>query len=215
MDYFISFLEGVISFLSPCILPMVPIYLSYLIGRKKEEKLKLIHNAIAFTLGFTIVFVLLGVLAGTLGMFMSKYQRAIQHIFGVIMIVFGLHYMDIFQIKLLQKGKNMQAKQPLRGFASSMFFGVFFAIGWTPCVGIFLGAALMMAASQTEMIKGVLLLLCFSLGLGIPFLLCSILLEQLNGAFTWIKNHYHIINKLAGGLLIVMGLLMIIGKWGG
>jgi len=215
MDYIIAFLEGIITFISPCLLPMLPIYISYFAGQKSERKKKTaLINSIGFVAGFTIVFTALGAFAGTVGGFLSEYRLIVNFISGIIVILFGLNFMGAIRIPLINKDHHLQLSTVNTGFFSSALFGVIFSIGWTPCIGAFLGSALMLAASSSESLKGILMLLCFSAGLGIPFIASAILLEQLKSTFLFIKKHYRLINFISGGLLVVIGLLMVTGLYG-
>ncbi len=213
MEYIMSFLEGIITFISPCLLPMLPLYLSYLAGQKEEENtnLKLIKNAIGFIIGFTLIFVMLGVFASSFGVFVKQYNRIINIVFGIIVILFGLNFMGIIKIPLINHTKKLNINIKTTGFLSSILFGIVFAIGWTPCIGTFLGSALMFAAAQAHVLKGIIMLLCFSFGLGIPFLISAILLDKLRSTIDFIKKHYTIINKISGAFLVLIGLLMITG----
>lgn len=213
MQYLISFLEGIITFISPCLLPMLPIYISYFAGGGARTTKKTLCNAAGFVLGFTLVFVAMGALAGTLGSFLTRYQTWVNILSGIIVVVFGLNYMGVFHLNLF-KGLNRTVKQGEMGFFSAMLFGVIFSVGWTPCVGAFLGSALMLASQQGHMLEGMGMLLCYSLGLGIPFLFSAVLIDKLKSAFNWIKAHYNIINKICGGALVVVGILMATGLLG-
>ena len=208
MQYLISFFEGILTFISPCLLPMLPVYLSYFAGGEQNSR-KTLTNALGFILGFTLLFTAMGALAGTVGSFLSKYQTAVNIISGLIVIFFGLNFMGIIRLNLFKGNARMQTGN--LGFFSSAVFGMVFSIGWTPCVGAFLGSALMLASQQGHVLEGTLMLLTYSLGLGIPFLLSAVLLDQLKGAFNFIKRHYTIINYICGGLLVLMGVLMATG----
>lgn len=212
MQYFISFLEGIITFISPCLLPMIPIYVSYFAGGTERNTARTVKNASGFIVGFTVVFVLLGALAGTFGKLLSEYKTFVNIITGLIVVFFGLNFLGVFKLNLSKGIKN--ARTDNLGFFSSLLFGVVFSIGWTPCVGAFLGSALMLAASQGQVLEGVVMLLLYSLGLGIPFFISAILIDKLKGAFTFIKKHYNVINKICGGLLVVVGVLMATGLFG-
>ena len=212
MQYFISFLEGIITFISPCLLPMLPIYVSFFAGEKTEQKKHhALKNAFGFVIGFTIVFVLLGAFAGTLGTILIQYKTIVNIVTGLIVIVFGLNFLGIFQIKFLNATKRADVDIQTHSFWSSILFGMIFSIGWTPCVGAFLGSALMMAAQQGSILKGVFLLLTYSMGLGIPFIISAVLIEKLKTTFTWIKQHYGIITKVSGILLVIVGISMMTG----
>lgn len=220
MQYFISFLEGIITFVSPCLLPMLPIYISYFAGGtdgggdggSAKKNRRVIKNALGFILGFTVVFVLLGALAGTFGRLLNEHQMVVNIITGLIVIFFGLHFLGVFKINIFRGSKL--ARTDNLGFFSSVLFGVVFSIGWTPCVGAFLGSALMLATSQGNVLQGVVMLLLYSLGLGIPFFVSAILIDRLKGAFAFIKKHYRIINIVSGAFLVIIGVLMATGLFG-
>ena len=213
MQYFISFLEGIITFISPCLLPMLPIYITYFAGGEERSPAKTIKNALGFVCGFTILFVAMGALAGTVGSFLKEYQTAVNIVTGLIVIFFGLYFLGVFKIKLFNGMKHSINKENL-GFFSSLLFGMVFAVGWTPCVGAFLGSALMLASQQGQTMTGVWMLLLYSLGLGIPFLASALLIDKLKGAFQFIKRNYKTINIICGVLLILVGLLMMSGLMG-
>ena len=208
MQYLISFFEGILTFISPCLLPMLPVYISYFAGGEANSK-KTFKNALGFILGFTILFTAMGALAGTLGSFLSKYQTAVNIVSGLIVVFFGRSFMGVIKLNLFRGGGRMQTGD--LGFFSSILFGMVFSVGWTPCVGAFLGSALMLASQQGHVLEGTLMLLTYSLGLGIPFLLSAVLIDQLKGAFNFIKRHYTLINRICGGLLILIGILMATG----
>ena len=213
MQYLISFLEGIITFISPCLLPMLPIYISYFAGGGERTTGKTLLSALGFVLGFTLVFVTMGALAGTLGSFLTRYQTWVNLIGGVIVIVFGLNYMGLLQLNLF-RGMNRSMTGGDLGFFSALVFGMVFSVGWTPCVGAFLGSALMLASQRGHVLEGMGMLLCYSLGLGIPFLMSAILIDKLKGAFNWIKAHYDAVNKICGALLVLVGILMATGTLG-
>lgn len=213
MQYFISFLEGIITFISPCLLPMLPIYISYFAGGGERSTKKTVINALGFVFGFALVFMALGALAGTLGSFLIKYQTVVNIVCGIIVIFFGLNYLGVLKINLFH-GMTGNVDTENMGFFSAIVFGVIFSVGWTPCVGTFLGSALMLASTQAQMLKGILMLLCYSLGLGIPFVISAVLIDKLKGAFLFIKTHYQIINKVCGVFLIVVGISMVTGMLG-
>lgn len=213
MQYFISFLEGIITFISPCLLPMLPIYLSYFAGGGERSTKKSLIGAFGFVTGFTAVFVAMGALAGTIGGFLNEYQTFVNVISGLIVIVFGLHFLGILKINLFH-GNKKAIDTGNMGFLSALLFGVVFSVGWTPCVGAFLGSALMLASQQGHAAEGMLMLLAYSLGLGIPFILSAVLIDYLKSTFDFIKRNYGIINGISGGLLILIGLLMMTGLLG-
>lgn len=213
MQYVISFLEGVVTFISPCLLPMLPIYISYFAGGGERNVKKTLSGALGFVTGFTIVFVALGALAGTLGSLLKEYQTAVNIVSGLIVIFFGLNFLGVFKLNLF-KGSNHKVNTKNMGFFSAMLFGIIFSVSWTPCVGAFLGSALMLASQQGHVGEGVVMLLVYSLGLGIPFVLSAVLIDYLKSAFNWIKKHYKVINIVCGVLLILVGVLMVTGLIG-
>ena len=213
MQYVIAFLEGVITFISPCLLPMLPIYLSYFAGGGERSVGKTVKGALGFVAGFTVTFVALGAMAGTLGGFLREYQTAVKLISGLVVIVFGLNILGVLRLNLF-KGSRRSVNTDNMGFFSAMVFGMVFSVGWTPCVGAFLGSALMLASQRAHMAEGMLMLLAYSMGLGIPFLLSAVLIDYLKTAFNWIKKNYKVINTVCGVLLLAVGVLMATGTLG-
>ena len=213
MQYIVSFLEGIITFISPCLLPMLPIYISYFAGGGERTTRKTLTGALGFVTGFTLVFVAMGALAGTLGSFLAKYQTIVNIVSGLVVIFFGLHFLGVFKLRLF-RGSSRSVETEDMGFFSAVLFGMVFSIGWTPCVGAFLGSALMLASQQGHVLQGMVMLLCYSLGLGIPFVLSAVLIDYLKSAFDWIKKHYNIINTVSGALLIFIGVMMATGSLG-
>ena len=210
MQYIVSFIEGIITFISPCLLPMLPIYLSYFAGGGERSTRKTLLGASGFVLGFTAVFTALGALAGTLGSLLIQHSTVVNIILGLIVIIFGLNYVGIFRLPVFSGLKGKAVKTEM-GFFSAFLFGVVFSVGWTPCVGTFLGAALAMASGEGNVTKGIIMLLLYSLGLGIPFLLSAVLIDKLKTAFTFIKKNYKIINTVCGIFLIIIGIIMMSG----
>lgn len=213
MQYFIALLEGIITFISPCLLPLLPVYVSYFAGGEERTTAKTLKNAFGFVAGFTVVFVLMGALAGTIGGFLKEYQTAVNIVTGLIVVFFGLNFLGVFQLKLF-RGMKQSSGQGKTGFFSSLVFGVVFSVGWTPCVGAFLGSALMLASQQGQALVGVLMLFAYSLGLGIPFVASAVLIDKLKSAFDFIKRNYKIINVISGSLLILVGVFMMTGVMG-
>ena len=211
MQFFVSFLEGIITFISPCFLPMLPVYVSYFAGSDKEKSgEKTLFNALGFVLGFTIVFVALGAFASTVGSFLVKYKTAVNIVTGLVVIFFGLMILGVFKLNIFKGINNPLAGKEL-GFFSSALFGIVFSVGWTPCIGAFLGSALVLASQQGKVIIGVMMLICYSAGLGIPFIISAMLIDKLKSAFGWIKRHYSVINAVCGSLLCLIGVLMMTG----
>ena len=228
MAYLVTFLEGIITFVSPCLLPLLPVYVAYFAGgvsgqdaqatpEGPSESGRLARTllcAFGFVLGFGLLFTLMGAFAGSVGGFFTAHQRALNIVCGVIVVFFGLHFMGVINIPVLQGTHRLAGSKEPRGFFSSVLFGIVFAVGWTPCVGAFLGSALSLAASSGSTLQGVLLLGCYSLGLGIPFVISAVLVDRLEGAFSWVKAHYRIVNMASGILLVAVGVLMATGHLG-
>jgi Cytochrome c biogenesis protein len=213
MQYLLLFLEGIITFISPCLLPMIPIYVSFFAAGEADKKRTFI-NALGFVLGFTLVFVLMGAFAGMVGGILIKYATVVNILTGLVVIILGLNFLGVLKIGFLNSAKNQSANTKDLKFFSSLIFGVVFSIGWTPCVGAFLGSALMMASQQGGTLKGIIMLLVYSLGLGIPFIVSAVLIDRLKGAFDFIKKNYKMINIVSGCLLVVVGILMATGLMG-
>ncbi len=213
MEYLVSFLEGVITFVSPCLLPMIPIYVTYFAAGEEESSRTVLKNALGFVLGFTLVFVAMGALAGTVGSFFLQHRTALNVVCGAVVVLFGLYFLGFIKLNLFRGPKvSMQGKR--LGFPSALLFGIVFSIGWTPCVGAFLGSALLLASQQGSAVVGVAMLLCYSAGLGVPFVASALLIDRLKGAFDAIKRHYELITKVCGWLLVAIGALMATGLLG-
>ena len=213
MQYVIAFLEGIITFISPCLLPMLPVYLSYFVNGENDKR-NTFRNALGFVLGFTLVFVSLGAFASGIGRLLKQHTTEVNLITGGIVILFGLNFMGVLRLPFLNKTKKADVKITHTGFFSAVLFGIVFSIGWTPCVGAFLGSALMMASQSNTMGQGITMLILYSIGLGIPFLVSALVLDQLKGTFQFIKKHYKVINTVSGLFLVVVGILMMTGSMG-
>ena len=212
MQYLIMFLEGMITFISPCLLPMLPVYISYFAGGESNRK-KTLLSAIGFVMGFSVVFVMLGALAGTVGSFLRQYSTWVNLISGLMIIFFGLSFLGVFRFTIF-KGKLASIRAERMGFFKSILFGVIFSVGWTPCVGAFLASALVMASREGQTVQGMLMLLTYSLGLGIPFIISAVLIDSLKNTFSFIKRNYRIINLISGLILILIGVIMAVGLFG-
>lgn len=213
MTYLLSFLEGIITFISPCLLPMLPVYILYFAGGEAKEgnSRKTFVNALGFVLGFTIVFVLLGAFMAGIGSLFREHQRIINLITGAIVVIFGLNFIGVLRIGALNSTHKINHEVKELGFLSAVLFGIVFSIGWTPCVGTFLGSALLLASQQGSVMQGIVMLVLYSMGLGLPFLISALLIDRLKGTFQFIKMHYQMINRVCGGLLVLVGLAMMTG----
>lgn len=215
LQYILLFFEGVITFISPCMLPMLPVYIVYFAGGKESNSpYTPLKNAIGFVLGFTLVFVVLGAFAGTIGRVLREYNTALNILSGIIVVLLGLSFLEIIKLPSIKGDEKFTKNIGNLKFFSSILFGVIFSISWTPCVGAFLGAALMQAGQQGGMLKGIIMLLFYSLGLGLPFVISAVLINKLKSLFDMVKQNYKIINAVAGVFLILTGILMMTGKWG-
>lgn len=222
MQYLMTFLEGLMAFLSPCILPMLPVYLIYLAGDETEGSKKLIGNTLAFVAGFSTLFILLGATASGLGRLLHEHSQALAKFGGIIMILMGIFYLELPFLQKLPSlsslfGRRSQAAQaPKFGaeglhLGSSYLFGAAYSLTWSPCLSTWLAAALIQASQADTMWSGVGLLFLFSLGLGIPFILTAVLFEQMKQLLGGIKKHMLLIKRISGSLLILVGISMLFG----
>jgi len=208
MNILQTFIEGVISFVSPCMLPLLPVYVTYFAAGEAGRG-TVLARAFAFMVGFTTVFVSLGVFAGSLGAALAAHRTAVNVVCGVLVIVFGLGYLGLFRLPFT----GMKSGRTPTSVLSAFLFGLIYSVSLTPCVGAFLGAALMLAASEGGALKGAVLLLSYSLGLGVPFVVSAVLLGRFRAAFGFIKSRYNIINPICGALLLLFGVWMIASPW--
>lgn len=209
MEYLVTFVEGIASFISPCVLPVIPVYISYFATENKSTK-RAIINSLGFVCGFSIIFILLGVFAGSFGAFVHQYADYINILFGLFLLVIGLNYMGVIFVKILNRTKGVSQEKKNLTFVTSVMFGVIFSLSWTPCIGAFLSSALILASTMGSVFKGATLLLIYSLGLAIPFLITTLFLEKLKKTFDFIKKHYSIINKISGSILLISGIWNIV-----
>lgn len=213
MQYVISFLEGIITFVSPCILPMLPVYISYFAGGESGKK-QTLKNATGFVIGFTIVFVVLGAFAGVIGSLLQRYETMVNLVTGAVVVMLGLNFIGVLNIGFLNGSRKANVEFQRIGFGTSVLFGVVFSVGWTPCVGAFLGSALMMASQKGTVTAGILMLVLYSAGLGIPFIISALLLDRLKETFQIIKKNYRLINLVSGIFLVIVGIMMMTGTFG-
>jgi cytochrome c-type biogenesis protein len=219
-----AFAAGFLSFVSPCVLPLIPGYISFISGASMDEmrggtataptttRMQIFLTSLAFVIGFSLVFVALGASATAIGKFMFARLPLLSKIAGVILIVFGLHTMGVFRLALLDTEKRVQTQRKPAGPFGALLVGVAFAFGWTPCIGPILGGILAIAGSKDSVWEGVTLLAVYSLGLGIPFLITSLAINQFFAATKKIRKYYHAIELTSGALLVVIGLLIVTGQ---
>jgi cytochrome c-type biogenesis protein len=217
-----AFVAGIASFISPCVLPLVPGYISFISGVSLEKLRKdqtertrrnIMITSLIFIAGFSTVFILLGASATYAGRFLLQNRILFNRIAGVLIIVLGLHVAGLFQIKFLNYEKRLNLGQKPVGVISSFLVGLAFAAGWTPCIGPILATILIVASNQQTSSQGVLLLGCYSLGLGIPFFLTAVALNSFFNVFSWIKRHYRQIEYASGGLLVVLGIMVMTNQF--
>ena len=209
MEFLFTFLEGIASFISPCVLPMLPIYISYFAGKEDSKTSRALLNSIGFVIGNTIIFILFAIIASYAGALALGIQKYIKILFGVVIIVLGLNYMGILKIKFLNKEIRVKKKIDDFTFFKTILFGMMFSISWTPCIGSFLGSALLLIANKQNILQGILLMLVYSIGFGIPFIISAVLIEKLKNFYNLIKKNYKTIKIISGIILIVMGVYVI------
>jgi cytochrome c-type biogenesis protein len=205
----VALLAGLVSFLSPCILPLIPGYLSF-VGGFAASRSRVVFGTVLFVLGFGTVFVLLGVLAGALGFAVSSIPL-IQQILGVLIVVLGL--VMVGQFSFLQQSTRIKVS-PKLGIWSAPLLGIAFGLGWTPCIGPTLSAVLALSLDQASVWKGAVLAVAFTIGIGLPFILMSFGFRWATNSMSFVKNHIRTFNLVGGGLMILLGLLMALGVWG-
>lgn len=221
VSIFIALSAGFISFLSPCILPLIPSYMAFITGISLEElshekNLKrvrkiVIINSLLFILGFSIIFIALGASATFMGKFLSRNIRWFEIVGGCVVILLGLHFIGIFRLKFLNREKKIHLKDKPLGFIGTVLVGMAFGAGWTPCVGPILGAILTMAATTQNIFKGIVLLAFYSVGLGLPFLISGLIIHKFFEYFKAVRKYFKVITAVGGILLIILGVLLITG----
>jgi cytochrome c-type biogenesis protein len=218
-----AFAAGFLSFVSPCVLPLIPGYISFVSGASMDEmrggggaavtsRAQIFFTSLAFVIGFSIVFIALGASATAVGKFMFARLPLLSKIAGVILIIFGLHTMGVFRLAFLDAEKRVHTQRKPAGPLGAMLVGVAFAFGWTPCIGPILGGILAIAGSKNSVSEGVTLLAVYSLGLGIPFLITSLAINQFFAATKRIRKYYHAIEVTSGALIVAIGVLILTGQ---
>jgi cytochrome c-type biogenesis protein len=216
-----AFVAGLVSFLSPCVLPLVPGYVSLISGvgveelKSQESKLfrKVMLNSIGFILGFSVVFITLGAISTEVGQLMARYKSVLAQVAGVVIILFGLHLTGIFRINALYADKRLHSVKGGSTMGGAFLIGFAFAFGWTPCVGPILAVILGFAAAQDSVMKGVVLLAIYSLGLAVPFLVTSLGIERFLKFYSRFRSHMHAVEVASGALLIALGVLLVFGRF--
>jgi cytochrome c-type biogenesis protein len=216
-----AFLAGLVSFLSPCVLPLVPGYVSLISGvgaeqlKSQESRLlpKIMLNSISFILGFSVVFIALGAISTEVGQLLARYKSTLAQVAGVVIILFGLHLTGIFRINALYADKRLHHVKGGSTAGGAFLIGFAFAFGWTPCVGPILAVILGFAAAQDSVFKGIVLLTIYSLGLAVPFLLTSLGLERFLNFYSRFRSHMRAVEVASGALLIALGVLLVMGRF--
>ena len=229
-----AFGAGLLSFISPCVLPLIPGYLSYISGLSLDEmrgvpvagggsavavarpsgvRRQVVLSSLAFIVGFSLVFVSLGAAASAIGQFLAERQALFNRIAGAVIVIFGLHTMGVLRIEWLYQEKRVHTSRKPAGFIGAGLVGVAFAFGWTPCIGPILAGILALAGSQETVAKGVRLLAVYSLGLGVPFLATALMIDRFFSAMGRIRRYYHTMEIVSGALLVVIGLLIFTNKF--
>jgi cytochrome c-type biogenesis protein len=217
LGLFVAFAAGLLSFLSPCVLPLVPSYIGFLTGMTLPEvtgrrRPALVHW-ILFVAGFSLVFILLGASATALGRALNQYQVWIQRVGGVLIIAFGLVCLGVVRAEFLLRERRVHMEEKPVGYLGSMLVGMAFAAGWTPCIGPVLGAILGLAATSNDLARGTLLLVAYSAGLAVPFLLAAVALESFLGWFQRFRRYLPWVMRISGALLVFVGILMVTGEF--
>ena len=206
----IVFFEGVVSFLSPCFLPLIPIYIGYLSGEavKENKKWSVIKNSIFFIIGFTVIFVLLGATASSIGHFLLVYRRTLNKVLGILVVIMGLFYMDIIKSRVLSMEKRFSYEGKKTGAAGAFLLGFAVGFGWTPCIGPILASVLAVAASKTSVFYGMYLLFIYSMGIAVPFLIAAVLIQGTSFKIRKILRHTRLIKAITGIIMIATGIML-------
>jgi cytochrome c-type biogenesis protein len=221
VTYLAALVAGILSFISPCVLPLIPGYISFVSGVSLDEmrapgarasRQRVVATSAAFVLGFSLVFVALGASASAIGQWVMQNLPLLGKIGGALIIVFGLHTMGLFRLPFLELERRVHAQRKPAGLIGALLVGVAFAFGWTPCIGPILAGILVVAGSRETITEGVVLLAVYSLGLGIPFLLTSLAIDRFFAVTARIRRHYHTIEVVSGALLVLIGLLIFTGQ---
>ncbi|MCX5212254.1 cytochrome c biogenesis protein CcdA [Kitasatospora sp. NBC_00240] len=215
----VALAAGLVSFFSPCVLPLVPGYLSYVTGfsaadladARGARRGRMLLGSVLFILGFTAVFVSTGALFGYFGQTLQEHRRAIGVVLGSLTVVMGLAFMGL--VPGLSMREMRSHRRPAIGLAGAPLLGVVFGVGWTPCIGPTLGTILSLSTSEADAGRAALLMTVYCLGLGVPFILAALAFRRALGAFGWVKRHYPLVMRIGGGMLVAVGLLLVTGVW--
>ncbi len=215
MSIFVAFLAGVLSFLSPCVLPLVPSYVSFITGLSLEElgtrRWTAVTHALLFISGFTLIFLALGATATQLGLFLNRYQVWLERFGGLLIVFFGLYLLGAFRWATLERERRVHIQDKPVGYLGSVLVGLAFGAGWTPCIGPILGSILMYTSARSSLGQGLLLLFAYSMGLAVPFLLAAVAVERFLAWFKRFRRYIPLTTRIAGGVLVLVGLMLVSG----
>ena len=214
ISIFIALFAGFTSFVSPCVLPLVPAYVGYITGSSTEEKNKslTLWRAIAFVLGFSLIFILMGATASYIGQLFARYKMIFNKISGILIIIFGLHLVGLFKLEFLYREARVEGPKEATNWLTAVLMGMAFAAGWTPCIGPVLASILAYAGSSATLTQGIILLIFYSLGLGIPFILTAVFIDKFMEVSTKVNKYLPLVSKISGIVLIVFGILLFLNK---
>ena len=228
ISFWAAFTAGVISFISPCVLPLVPPYMAYIAGINMQQisgpqgdgaatvatpdTLRVVSIALVFVLGFSTVFVALGASASAIGQLLREYMDVLSKVAGVLIIIMGLHFLGLFRIPFLMREYRMNVNAKPATYLGAYVMGLAFALGWTPCIGPVLATILALAAQEDSVSRGAVLLSVYSAGLGIPFLLAAALLGPFMGFMKRFRRHMELVEKLMGAFLVITGVMFLTGS---
>lgn len=217
LSLLIAFSAGLLSFLSPCVLPLVPSYVTFITGMSLEDlqqsRRNTLLHAVLFVCGFTLIFLALGAGATVFGQLMLRYRDWISRIGGVLIIIFGLYMLGVLNLGLLARDTRLHIADKPLGYFGTLVVGIAFGAGWSPCIGPILGAILTMAANEADLQRGLVLLLTYSMGLAVPFLLAAVMVERFLAVFAKYRHQIVWVNRVAGALLVVVGVLMVTNRF--
>ena len=215
VSLFMAIFAGFASFVSPCVLPLVPAYVGYITGstsEEKQDKAFTLWRAFGFVLGFSLIFIMMGATASYIGKLFAEYKLLFNKISGVLIIVFGLHLVGLLKLEFLYREARVEGPKEATSWLTAVLMGMAFAAGWTPCVGPVLASILAYAGSSATLVQGIILLVFYSLGLGIPFILTAVFIDKFMDISNKVNKYLPIVSKVSGAVLIIFGILLFLNK---